>query len=73
LNELLELKLPSDEADTIGGLVLTELGHVPEVGEIVEVAGVLLRVERVEGKGVAAVSLPASPDQVERMREETAA
>lgn len=73
LNQLLDLKLPSVEADTIGGLVLNELAHVPEVGEIVEVAGVPLRVERVEGKGVAAVSLPASPDQVERMREETAA
>lgn len=73
LNELLDLKLPSREADTIGGLVLSELAHVPQVGEIVEVSGVPLRVERVEGKGVAAVSLPASPDQVERMREETAA
>jgi CBS domain containing-hemolysin-like protein len=72
LNELLDLRLPSTEADTIGGLVLGELAHVPEVGEIVEVAGVALRVERVEGKGVAAVSLPATPDQVERMREETA-
>ncbi len=69
LNELLHLQLPSAEADTI---VLNELAHVPEVGEIVDVAGVSLRVERVEGKGVAAVSLPATPDQVERMREETA-
>ena len=73
LNELLHLQLPSAEADTIGGLVLNELAHVPEVGEFVDVAGVSLRVERVEGKGVAAVSLPATPDQVERMREETAA
>jgi CBS domain containing-hemolysin-like protein len=73
LNELLHLQLPSAEADTIGGLVLNELAHVPEVGELVDVAGVSLRVERVEGKGVAAVSLPATPDQVERMREETAA
>ncbi len=72
LNELLDLQLPSEEADTIGGLVLNELAHVPEVGELVDVAGVSLRVERVEGKGVAAVSLPATPDQVERMREETA-
>jgi putative hemolysin len=72
LNELLDLRLPSVEADTIGGLVLNELAHVPQVGEIVEVAGIALRVERVEGKGVAAVSLPATPDQVERMREETA-
>ncbi len=72
LNELLDLKLPSEAADTIGGLVLSELAHVPEVGEFVEVAGVALRVERVEGNGVTAVSLPATPDQVERMREETA-
>jgi CBS domain containing-hemolysin-like protein len=72
LNELLHLQLPSEEADTIGGLVLNTLAHVPEVGEIVDVAGVSLRVERVEGKGVAAVSLPATPDQVERIREETA-
>jgi CBS domain containing-hemolysin-like protein len=72
LNELLHLQLPSAEADTIGGLVLNALAHVPEVGELVDVAGVPLRVERVEGKGVAAVSLPATPDQVERMREETA-
>lgn len=73
LNDLLHLQLPSEEADTIGGLVLNALAHVPEVGEIIEVAGVPLRVERVEGKGVAAVSLPATPDQVERIREETAA
>jgi CBS domain containing-hemolysin-like protein len=72
LNDLLDVHLPSAEADTIGGLVLGELAHVPEVGEVVEVAGIALRVERVEGKGVAAVSLPATPDQVERMREETA-
>lgn len=72
LNELLDLRLPSEAADTIGGLVLSQLAHVPEVGEIVEIAGASLRVERVEGKGVAAVSLPATPDQVERMREETA-
>jgi len=72
LNDLLELKLPTADADTIGGLVLNELAHVPQVGEIVDVAGVALCVERVEGNAVAAVSLPATPDQVERLREETA-
>ncbi len=69
LNELLELKLPTDQADTIGGLVLTELGRVAEVGDIVEFGEVSLRVERIEGKAVAAVSLPATPDQVEILRE----
>ena len=69
LNELLELNLPTDQADTIGGLVLTELGRVAEVGDIVEFGDVSLRVERIEGKAVAAVSLPATPDQVEILRE----
>ena len=69
LNELLELKLPTDQADTIGGLVLTELGRVAEVGDTVQFGEVVLRVERIEGKAVAAVSLPATPDQVEALRE----
>lgn len=69
LNQLLELKLPTDQADTIGGLVLTELGRIAEVGDIVEFGDISLRVERIEGKAVAAVSLPATPDQVEILRE----
>lgn len=69
LNELLELNLPTDLADTIGGLVLTKLGRLPEVGDMVEVGEILLRVERIEGKAVAAVSLPATPDQIEILRE----
>ncbi len=72
LNELMGLDLPSDQADTIGGLVLNELEHVPEVGEIVTIGDVALRVERVDGKGVSAISLVATPDQVERLREATA-
>ena len=72
LNELLDLHLPKDEAETIGGLVLNELGHAPEVGDQVAFGDVTLRVERVDGKAVSAVSLPATPDQVERLREATA-
>ena len=57
-----------------GRFVVTQLfGERPEFYKVFSYDGVPLRVERVEGKGVAAVSLPASPDQVERMREETAA
>ena len=34
INERLELDLPDDDDfDTIGGLVFSELGHVPQVGE----------------------------------------
>ena len=72
LNELLDLHLPKDEAETTGGRVLNELGHAPEVGDQVAFGAVTLRVERVDGKAVSAVSLPATPDQVERLREATA-
>lgn len=82
LNDLLDLDLPSEETDTIGGLVLSALGHVPQVGDEVvllkSAAGgdtpdnrIGLRVEKVEGKAVAAVSLPVTPDQLRRLREET--
>ncbi len=72
LNDLLDLNLPSEQADTIGGLVLSELGRAPQVGDMVQIGDLLLRVERVDGKAVSAVSLPATPDQVERLREATA-
>jgi putative hemolysin len=49
--------------DTLGGLVMAELGRVPEVGDEVEVAGRRLRVEALDGRRVAAVRLlpPTDP------------
>jgi CBS domain containing-hemolysin-like protein len=69
LNELLDLNLPTDEAETIGGLVLNALGRAPKAGDQVTFGDILLRVERVDGNAVSTVSLPATPDQVERLRE----
>ncbi|MCS6845161.1 MAG: hemolysin family protein [Caldilineales bacterium] len=69
LNDVLDLHLPGDEADTVGGLVLSRLGRAPQVGDTVQIGDLTLRVERVEGKAVSAVSFPATPDQVERLRE----
>ncbi len=52
------------EADTIGGRVVEELGHLPEAGERVVVGGVLLEVEVVSNHAVASViaTPPASDD-----------
>lgn len=69
LNELMNLFLPSADVDTIGGLVLNLLGHVPEVGEQLKLDGVTLVVEAMDGNGVRAVSLKASPEQIERLRD----
>jgi len=55
LSDLLSCELPDDEWDTVGGLIVGLLGHVPTAGEQVEVADVRLTAQSVEGRRVAKV------------------
>jgi CBS domain containing-hemolysin-like protein len=55
LNQLLGSDLPEDGWDTVGGLVFGTLGRVPVEGESVELEGVELTVERVQGRRVVEV------------------
>jgi CBS domain containing-hemolysin-like protein len=55
LEELLTCELPDEEWDTVGGLLFGLLGHVPEPGEHVEVDGLRLTAERVQGRRIAKV------------------
>ncbi len=48
-NDLLDIDLPSGAWDTVGGLLFDHLGHVPSEGESVDVHGVLLVADRVQG------------------------
>jgi CBS domain containing-hemolysin-like protein len=57
LNDFLDLRLPHDLANTIGGLVMEEVGRVPHVGDTVEVDNVRLCVESVEQRSVRLVRL----------------
>ncbi len=57
VNEALGLTLPTDEVDTIGGLVYSRLGHVPAQGEEVTVNGVMIRVEELAGQRIARVRI----------------
>nr|WP_208381486.1 hemolysin family protein [Paenarthrobacter ilicis] len=50
LGELFDIDLDDDEVDTVGGLLAKALGQVPIVGSSVEVDGVSLRADRVEGR-----------------------
>ena len=43
------------EADTVGGRVMEEMGHVPQAGERVRIDGVEVEVEAVSGHAVASV------------------
>jgi CBS domain containing-hemolysin-like protein len=55
VNELLDLSLPSEEWDTVGGLVFNGLGHVPAEGECVRSSGAEFCAERVQGRRIVSV------------------
>ncbi|MCP9001336.1 hemolysin family protein [Pseudarthrobacter sp. RMG13] len=50
LGELFDIELEDDEVDTVGGLLAKALGRVPIVGSRVEVGGISLLAERLEGR-----------------------
>ncbi len=52
LVELLGIELPEDHADTLGGLMYSLLGRVPEQGESVEYSGLLFTVILVDGRRI---------------------
>jgi len=50
--ELLGVRPPEGPYDTVAGLVLHQLGRIPEVGDRIEVDGWTLRVARVDGRRI---------------------
>ncbi|MGL5434362.1 MAG: HlyC/CorC family transporter [Lachnospiraceae bacterium] len=72
LNDLLELKLESDDYDSIGGLVIGLLEHLPEQGEEVTCENLRLAVENVEKNRIDKIHLYLlSSDEVESIDNET--
>ena len=61
-NDLLDFQLPEGEFDTVSGLVLAELGRIAVVGDVAEVEGVRLTVERVQGRRIMRVRIEQMPD-----------
>jgi CBS domain containing-hemolysin-like protein len=57
VNDLIHAQLPEGDWDTIGGLLLSELGHVPTEGECVEVGGWQLTAQRVQGRRIGRIRL----------------
>lgn len=50
--DFLKIELPSRRISTIGGFVLSQLGHVPQVGEQVRFRNLLFTVESVRGRRI---------------------
>ena len=63
LNDDLDLRLPEGDWDSLGGLVFSELGRVPVVGDLVEVPGYRLHVVEVDARRVSAVRIDPVDDQ----------
>jgi putative hemolysin len=62
LNEILHIDLPEEEdVDTVGGLVLKVLGHLPTAGETFTYNGVSLRVEKVRNNRISKVLMEIPP------------
>jgi putative hemolysin len=73
INNIMSLDLPTDESDTLGGLVYTMLGRVPEVGDFVDVMGVRLTVLTVDGRRIGTVKIRRLKDNAEKGQEDKAA
>jgi putative hemolysin len=69
VNELLEVQIPDDDWDTVGGFVFNMLGHAPSVGEVVRHDGWEFETIEVEGRRIRrlrvlrAEELPIEVDQ----------
>jgi CBS domain containing-hemolysin-like protein len=63
LNELLHAELPEGDWDSVGGLMLDLLGHVPTEGEAVDFDGHRLIAERVQGRRIGRVRITRSAPQ----------
>lgn len=63
VNEYFDLALPEADVDTLSGLVISELGRQPQVGDSVVIDTTIVRVEAMDDKGISEVSIsdPGKP------------
>ena len=72
VNELLDVDLPHEEWDTVGGLMLGLLGAIPTEGQEVRFRNLVFKAERVQGRRIAKV-LITRLEEPERSEAEVAA
>ncbi|MBC7815177.1 MAG: HlyC/CorC family transporter [Burkholderiales bacterium] len=64
-NDLLDVELPNEDSDTLGGFIYTQLGHVPEAGELVETETLTMRVASVDRQRILKVHVIRKEKPVE--------
>ncbi len=78
VNELMDINLPEDESDTLGGYVLRMLDRVPLGGESFESDGLEIKVESVTGRRIRKVRVrrlqpPTTPPAEDQPKEDKSA
>jgi len=74
VSELLDVHLPDEESDTLGGYVLGVLGRVPLGGEVFQDKGLEIKVESITGRRIRKVRVrrlppPAEPTDTDEAEE----
>lgn len=59
------LHLPAGEYETVGGLMMTELGRVPRRGDVIEGPGYTIGVRRMDGRRVREVELTVESSEMQ--------
>ena len=65
-NEYFETTLSDEEFDTIGGLVVHEIGHLPKRGERIVIGNLLFKILRADNRRVHMLQLTVLPRPVEQ-------
>ncbi len=71
-NDLLDVELPTEESDTLGGFLFAEFGRVPEVGETLAHHSLTMRIESLDGRRIRNVYVTRKLAQTETEAEAVA-
>jgi CBS domain containing-hemolysin-like protein len=63
VNDIYGFGFPTDEAETMAGLILNDLGRIASVGDEVEINGIHIRVEKVDRFRITTLTLTFPPEQ----------
>ena len=67
INEIMEIELPPEDADTIGGLIFARIGSVPEMGDVLDEAGAVFEVVSLQERRVHKVRAVMKPLETEEL------
>jgi CBS domain containing-hemolysin-like protein len=60
--EAVDREMPDGNFDTVAGLLLARLGHIPEPGETVDISGLRFVIEKATDRAIEQVGVRISPD-----------